>query len=409
MLRLSYAAATKVDILHARMKAGLEFSQAMPAFVATDSYGKHRILLSNLVAEVGGQGRIQCLGATPRGSAQSVAMATKEVTVIAGEPFHNVIAANKIVSPRANDAIDFLHDHKDTLCRLNAPPMPEDAARQATESAVPELAPEYHSLLQKAVEHGAPEIYDALLAAPQGARAIRAFLSSPAVRRAVPTWKAIFGAQPPRPVLARLARLCKATLPESCGYYNYSTRADFRTEVTRMKLWYRPGRRLKKRRGGLLRTRPGTSVCVRGRRSIWTEKMTAHYERLLHATYVEGLFKWQRCALALHRAKIPVQSGTLPVERHWSFFMTLLPAQTRAVKEDTFSFMADLAFLRYNCMHFQKPHQAAWARRDPVLAQKASEFLDLLHAAANGHTTSLEKEIVEACSKALKPEGSRKS
>ena len=102
------------------MKAGLEFSQAMPGFLATNSYGKHRLLLSNLAAEFGGQGRIQCIGATPRGSAQSIAISAREITLVAGEPLHNVIAANKIVSPRTNDAIDFVHDHRDALCRLNA-------------------------------------------------------------------------------------------------------------------------------------------------------------------------------------------------------------------------------------------------------------------------------------------------
>ena len=122
------------------MKAGLEFSQAMPGFLATNSYGKHRLLLSNLAAEFGGQGRIQCIGATPRGSAQSVAISAREITLVAGEPLHNVIAANKIVSPRTNDAIDFVHDHRDALCRLNA------TARQAAESAVPELAPKSHYL-----------------------------------------------------------------------------------------------------------------------------------------------------------------------------------------------------------------------------------------------------------------------
>ena len=49
---------------------------------------------------------------------------------------------------------------------------------------------------------------------------------------------------------------------------------------------------------------------------------------------------------ALHRAGITMQSGTLPVERHWAFYHSALPAATKQIGEISFKLLSSLTFIR---------------------------------------------------------------
>ena len=124
-------------------------------------------------------------------------------------------------------------------------------------------------------------------------------------------------------------------------------------------------------------------------------KLKGEYRRLLKPLCLRGLFKWRRCALALRRAGLSVQSGTIPVERHWSQFITLFPPATKRVSLKVFELFAGLAMLRFNWVHYHKPWCPPWACSDTLLQQKADAVLESEGMAA------LQKELTEICTAAV--------
>lgn len=300
------------------------------------------------------------------------------------------------VSPQANDATDFIYDHTDVICRLNAPPAaaaPASSSNCTVASARGQLTSAGAALLRKGVELSVAEFQAALRADPEGSGSLRSFLASEGVRRATRVWDEAFQAQPPRPVIARLARRAGVQLHAAHAWVNYAGRRDFIMEVNRMRRWYRHGRRLTRRRRGILRTREGTSPQVRGRRTVWTSRLQKHYKLLLRPLRLEGLLHWRRCALALHLAGIPVHSGTLPNERLWSQYRSFFPPGQRRIGERLFALLSDMAFLRYNWGHFNRPWQPKWTRRDALLAQRATDMIGLLRAAASENGAAVEEEL----------------
>lgn len=238
-----------------------------------------------------------------------------------------------MVSPRCNDAATFLRDHQTLLCRLSAGPAPLQDLSEEQSAEPPELSQEAQGLLKVCVKNNAKTFHQHWQQHPQAARELQAFLSSPGVRKATQIWKKVFDAQPPMPVIARCCAKCHAAKPPCVKYTNYVTMADFKAEINKMEKWYLPGRRVDRWRQGLLRTTPSASAFERGRRSVFTAKVRDHYRRLRHQLYMEGLSKWRSCALQLHKAQLSVQSGTIPVERLWSYFVSLWPEQSRNVTE----------------------------------------------------------------------------
>jgi hypothetical protein len=95
-----------------------------------------------------------------------------------------------------------------------------------------------------------------------------------------------------------------------------SSRKGFVAEVKRMRRWYKGGRRLT-RRHRVLRGPAGPEV--RGRKSVWNGKLTTHYRRFLGKVRMRGLWRWRRCALALHRAGVAVSDsiGLTSTSRGW--------------------------------------------------------------------------------------------
>ena len=83
----------------------------------------------------------------------------------------------------------------------------------------------------------------------------------------------MFGAQPPRPVLARLARRTGAQLDLSLGWCHYRSRKAFKAEVHRMRQWYSKPRRLARRRRGILRVGPSAAESARGRQCAFNSKL----------------------------------------------------------------------------------------------------------------------------------------
>lgn len=263
------------DLVSARMRFGLSAEQAVPVYIATDSYAKHFRKMQKMMQEVCGQLRLQPHASTPRGPAANVAITPCEnhpvddLTTITGEPFHDVINLRKVVSVKANDAVDLIYDHTDMMSRLSAVEPPPRRKREE----LPALSQAARELLLTCVTKQVATFRAALDSRPDLATEVRQFLSSPDVRAAKDVWKSTFGAQPPRGVLARLARRFGAKLPDSCGFFNYRTQKGFEAAVKRLRRWYKVGRRISRSRTGLLRIRSTTSLDVRGTACVATAKV----------------------------------------------------------------------------------------------------------------------------------------
>eukprot|EP00973_Karenia_brevis_P029687 4094586-Karenia_brevis.AAC.1 len=72
-----------------------------------------------------------------------------------------------------------------------------------------------------------------------------------------------------------------------------------------------------------------------------------------------------------------MQTGTVPVERLWGTLLNFFPPQMRFADHVWMLFLLDLAFLRFNWMHFHGHGLAApaWAAGDTRLQQRADALL----------------------------------
>ena len=98
---------------------------------------------------------------------------------------------------------------------------------------------------------------------------------------------------------------------------------------------------------------------------------------------MEGLWAWRSVALSLRDAHIPVQSGTVPVERFWSTFKSMLPVASRKISLRWYNILSMLCMLRSNYTLFNRGALPAWAERDGLLAQRI-EILAMLTTSLDG-------------------------
>ncbi|CAK0885927.1 unnamed protein product, partial [Prorocentrum cordatum] len=179
--------------------------------------------------------------------------------------------------------------------------------------------------------------------------------------------------------LGRIARLCDAQLDCSASYCNYRAEKAFKAELRRVQRWYRPGRRRRRWRAGVARERR-QAVAVKCARSVITQKVRDHFRRMRRRVKVEGLMNWRDVALATRQAGIPVQSGTVPVERLWSYLEDVMPSAARGVSLRWFRVLSVVMFLRYNYAHFNKDNLPTMAERDPLLGQRLATIAMLARA-----------------------------
>ena len=106
----------------------------------------------------------------------------------------------------------------------------------------------------------------------------------------------------------------------------------------------------------------------------------AHLKRMLQGTKIEGLWAWRTVAASLHLAKIPVHSGTVPVERFWASLKEMLPGRARHISHEWFTVIANLVFLRYNYRLANQGTLPTFAQRDSLIAQSIAAIESLLHA-----------------------------
>ena len=245
-----------------------------------------------------------------------------------------------------------------------------------------------HALLHDAVTKSLSEFKKCWDRADESQKhALKAFLQQPLLGCAK-TWKLVFGATPPRGVLARIARRVGVQLHESLRKHNYISLAAFKREIRRMRKWYMPGRKTSRYRRGILRSVRASSR-VRGLRSVWSVKVASHYKRLLKPLRLEGLWRWRQIALALHHAGVEVQSGTIPVERVWASLKDMLPRSSRMISVTWFKLFAGLAFLRFNYRHFHQRLLPSWTECDSLLAERVDNLVAAAQALSQEDDQSL--------------------
>ena len=87
-----------------------------------------------------------------------------------------------------------------------------------------------------------------------------------------------------------------------------------------------------------------------------TAKVAKHLRGLASSSKLEGLFNWRRVATLLRMANIPMQSGTVPVERLWANYTQFFPEAATGLSREWWDFLNDLGYLRYNYRHFNHDH-----------------------------------------------------
>ena len=80
----------------------------------------------------------------------------------------------------------------------------------------------------------------------------------------------------------------------------------------------------------------------------WPGSTSAYERRPEPKGAALGLCMWQASQL---------QSSAVPMEHHSAAFKAYLPSAQKALKLDAFNLLSDLAFLRFNCSHFNNVAQ----------------------------------------------------
>ena len=348
-------------------------------FHSTDVFHKHRKKLCRLYTSIFGELRVGVDTVTPKGAAVRRHLLPrgriKKCCLITGEPFHDILNLRKLVSPRCNDARDFVYDYSEILNRLS---MAISVLGPDETGPPPELNDDGRALLVQAVEESAQHFGTIKEAAAGASRALKVFLEHALVRKSR-VWTDLFGTRPPRGSLARIARRAGAELHQSNQAHGWRSKKQFRVEVRRLKAWYQPGKKKSRVRLGMLR---GSPACdrVRGRRTVWTAKVDAHCTRLLSKQRFAGLWRWRTVARALHSAGIPVHSGTVPVERLWSQYKTAFPVAARRMTRPWFELLAMICYMRFNYLHFNHGSMPAFAEGDSLLVERIDSLVSLTRA-----------------------------
>ena len=193
-------------------------------------------------------------------------------------------------------------------------------------------------------------------------------------------WLELFGAAPPRGTLARLARRANAKLHESMQKHGWECMGEWLAEIKRMRRWYKPGRKLQRRRTLGIKRKCDAADHACGKASAWGDKVQKHYKKLVKRVRRKGLLGWRKCACALRTAGVNVHTGTVPVERMWSFLLDVFPKASRTITHEWFELLADLAYMRINYRHFNHSSLPGWTEGDSLLAQRIDMMVALTRA-----------------------------
>lgn len=228
-------------------------------------------------------------------------------------------------------------------------------------------------LLKSACLHTPPAFEENKKNNKLAAQELKTFLALPRAQLA-PAWKAAFGMFPPRGTLARIANRLEVDLHATSQPFGWPTPHAFRQEIRRVRRWYRKGKKSWRKNHSLPRAE-GAPEFVRGLQTCWTQKVNLHYRRLLGRIRQEGLWSWRQMSRAMRLARLGQQTGTVSVERVWSYCQAEFPTANRSMSLEYFSVMSALLFLRFNLQHFKAKQLPGWLENDSLLATKLDAIL----------------------------------
>ncbi|CAJ1340140.1 unnamed protein product, partial [Effrenium voratum] len=105
-----------------RLEAGLSLLQSCPTFHCTDNFRAQRLKLEALYKRLWRDCAVGSQGNTKKGPAKRRRVQDPgALTVVAGDPVHDLLALRRRVSTMACDSTDLTFDHADLLRRLSAP------------------------------------------------------------------------------------------------------------------------------------------------------------------------------------------------------------------------------------------------------------------------------------------------
>eukprot|EP00435_Cladocopium_sp_Y103_P072670 s6_g41.t1 len=211
---------------------------------------------------------------------------------------------------------------------------------------------------------------------------LKAFLGLPHVQLS-PTWKEVMGSLPPRGTLVRVANRIEASLHATSQGFGWTSPQAFRREARRIIRWYKKGKKTMRYNRNLPRTQRAPEY-VRGLKTCWTQKVALHYRRFFGKIRQEGLWSWRLMSKAMRLAKLLMskamrlaklsqQSGTVSVERVWSYYLAEFPQANRGMSLDYFNVMSALLFLRFNLQHFKAQRLPGWLENDALVATQRDE------------------------------------
>ncbi|CAK0884069.1 unnamed protein product, partial [Prorocentrum cordatum] len=344
-----------------RLRHGLPLREAAPVCHSTDMHGNHKDLIEDYYREMFPDLAVQVSSTTPKGDAVGASVAEHGLApaLAVGGPVHDIINVRRAASPASDDCSEFVLDWADMIARLSERPVGETdcSARGPVRGGLGQPA---EALLKGAALHPAALVKRSVAAAGPAALA---------------------EARPPRGTLQRICRRLGARLHPSLQRRNCSSQKALRREARAIKRWYQPGRKLTRRRLGIRRSKRAV-LRARGLRTVWNQKVELHHKRFLKPKRQEGLWRWRDIALGLHAARIPVHSGTIPVERLWASMLDMFPSSARLMSRAWFDVLAALGFLRYNYRHFHVRLLPAWAwaEADSLLAERLENLATAAHA-----------------------------
>ena len=181
--------------------------------------------------------------------ARIMCISTMGGTLPTGDPGHDTFGLQRATVIGANDTENLQHDHADLMSRLSVAPLPSPANPYPRPGSLESQGA--RDLLLCAVQRSGDCFKRACITDPAGTAELKTFLGQAEVRESS-TWRALFGVKRvPRGVVARIARRCNATLHATSQYHGYVSLKHFKAEIRCMKRWYRPGRKIDKRRVGI--------------------------------------------------------------------------------------------------------------------------------------------------------------
>jgi hypothetical protein len=115
----------------------------------------------------------------------------------------------------------------------------------------------------------------------------KSFMQHPDVHQAS-EWKEIENAKPPRGTLARVARRAAVALHPTLKRWAWKSTKEVRREICDLIRWYKPGRKVWRRRRGIRRGH-AAGPWRRGRLTVMTAKVIKHLKNLASKWKLEGL------------------------------------------------------------------------------------------------------------------------